>query len=114
MAAGAAKESVKVAQQATTVMMRRAFPPQMVAWAARLVAAMVAAVPPVLPLAWGPMATTAWVALLAAVVAAVARHAEPDSAELVGLAPEAAFDGFPAELPLHNRATIEEALRQTS
>jgi glutamate formiminotransferase len=51
---------------------------------------------------------------LAAVVAAVARHAEPDSAELVGLAPEAAFDGFPADLRLHNRATIEEALRQTS
>lgn len=34
------------------------------------------------------------------VVAAIARHAEPATAELVGLAPEAAFDGFPADLPL--------------
>ena len=34
------------------------------------------------------------------VVAAIARHAEPAAAELVGLAPEAAFDGFPADLPI--------------
>ncbi len=34
------------------------------------------------------------------VVAAIARHAEPATAELVGLAPEAAFDGFPANLPI--------------
>lgn len=34
------------------------------------------------------------------VVAAVARHAEPATAELIGLAPEAAFDGFPADLPI--------------
>lgn len=51
---------------------------------------------------------------LAAVVAAVGRHAEPDSAELVGLAPEAAFEGFPPDVRISNRATIEEALRQTS
>ncbi|HEY8625034.1 MAG TPA: hypothetical protein VIL82_03435 [Solirubrobacteraceae bacterium] len=51
---------------------------------------------------------------LAAVVAAVARHAEPESAELVGLAPEAAFDAFPPHVRISNRATIEEALRQTS
>ena len=47
---------------------------------------------------------------LAQVVAAVARHARVAEAELVGLAPRAAFDGFPADLPCRNRATIEEAL----
>jgi glutamate formiminotransferase len=51
---------------------------------------------------------------LAALVAAVGRHAEPDSAELVGLAPAAAFEGFPPDVRISNRATIEEALRQTS
>ncbi len=49
---------------------------------------------------------------LAAVVAAVARHAQPAGAELVGLAPRAAFDGFPHDLPLHGYATIEDALAQ--
>ncbi len=34
------------------------------------------------------------------VVAAIARHAEPAAAELVGLAPEAAFAGFPSDLPI--------------
>ena len=34
------------------------------------------------------------------VVQAIARHAEPAAAELVGLAPEAAFEGFPADLPI--------------
>jgi glutamate formiminotransferase len=34
------------------------------------------------------------------VVAAIARHAEPAAAELVGLAPEQAFDGFPPDLPM--------------
>jgi len=34
------------------------------------------------------------------VVAAIARHAEPAAAELVGLAPEHAFDGFPTDLPI--------------
>ncbi len=47
---------------------------------------------------------------LAAVVAAVARHAPPAGAELVGLAPRAAFAGFPADIPLEGYATIEEAL----
>jgi glutamate formiminotransferase / 5-formyltetrahydrofolate cyclo-ligase len=47
---------------------------------------------------------------LAAVVAAVARHADPVAAELVGLAPEAALRGFPADLPLRGRATIDETL----
>jgi glutamate formiminotransferase/glutamate formiminotransferase/formiminotetrahydrofolate cyclodeaminase len=34
------------------------------------------------------------------VVEAIARHAEPATAELVGLAPEGAFAGFPADLPI--------------
>ncbi len=51
---------------------------------------------------------------LAAVVAAVARHHEPAGAELVGLAPRAAFEGFPGELPLRGFATIEDALARGS
>jgi glutamate formiminotransferase/glutamate formiminotransferase/formiminotetrahydrofolate cyclodeaminase len=47
---------------------------------------------------------------LAAVVAAIARHARIAEAELVGLAPAAAFDGFPADLAVRNRRTIEEAV----
>jgi glutamate formiminotransferase / 5-formyltetrahydrofolate cyclo-ligase len=51
---------------------------------------------------------------LAAVIEAVARHAQPASAELVGLAPRAAFEGFPAGLPLPGfdpaRHVIENAL----
>jgi glutamate formiminotransferase/glutamate formiminotransferase/formiminotetrahydrofolate cyclodeaminase len=39
---------------------------------------------------------------LAAVVAAVARHAEIAAAELVGLAPRAALDGFPASVPIRD------------
>ena len=34
------------------------------------------------------------------VVEAIARHAEPATAELVGLAPEQAFDRFPPDLPI--------------
>ena len=34
------------------------------------------------------------------VVAAIARHAEPATAELIGLAPEAAFENFPSDLPI--------------
>jgi hypothetical protein len=37
---------------------------------------------------------------LSAVVASVRRHAEVASAELVGLAPRAALEGFPADVPL--------------
>jgi glutamate formiminotransferase / 5-formyltetrahydrofolate cyclo-ligase len=44
------------------------------------------------------------------VVAAIARHAEPIGAELVAPAPEAAFAGFPDDLPVANRLTIEQAL----
>ena len=47
---------------------------------------------------------------LVAVVEAVARHAAPLRAELVGLAPSAAFDGFPDDLAVLNRRTVEDAL----
>jgi glutamate formiminotransferase len=49
---------------------------------------------------------------LAAVVAAVARHAPVAACELVGLAPEAAFDGFPEAVPVKRRRTLEDALGQ--
>jgi glutamate formiminotransferase len=49
---------------------------------------------------------------LAEVVAAIARHAEPGRAELVGLAPSAAFEGFPADLPVANLRLIEAALAE--
>jgi glutamate formiminotransferase/glutamate formiminotransferase/formiminotetrahydrofolate cyclodeaminase len=48
---------------------------------------------------------------LATVVAAVARHAEVAGCELVGLAPAAAFDGFPEGVAVRNRRTVEQALR---
>ena len=47
---------------------------------------------------------------LRAVVEAIAKHAEPARAELVGLAPRAALKGFPANVPLRGYATIEDAL----
>jgi glutamate formiminotransferase / 5-formyltetrahydrofolate cyclo-ligase len=47
---------------------------------------------------------------LARIVESVARHAEVSGAELVGLAPQAAFAGFPAEIAVRNKRTIEEAL----
>jgi len=53
---------------------------------------------------------------LAAVVAASRAHARLREAELVGLAPAAAFDGFPKDLPLRgfepDRHIIEYALKQ--
>jgi glutamate formiminotransferase / 5-formyltetrahydrofolate cyclo-ligase len=45
------------------------------------------------------------------IVAAVARRAPIAEAELVGLAPRAAFDGFPADVPVRNARTIEDALQ---
>jgi glutamate formiminotransferase/glutamate formiminotransferase/formiminotetrahydrofolate cyclodeaminase len=45
------------------------------------------------------------------VVSAVARRAEVAATELVGLAPKAAFDGFPTGVPLRNERTIEDALQ---
>ncbi len=44
------------------------------------------------------------------VVTAVARQARPTQAELVGLAPRAAFEGFPADLPVRGKRLIEDAL----
>ncbi len=51
---------------------------------------------------------------LARLVGAIARHAEPSRAELVGLAPRAAFEGFPEDLTVANRRTVEEALARPS
>jgi glutamate formiminotransferase / 5-formyltetrahydrofolate cyclo-ligase len=48
---------------------------------------------------------------LAAVVAAIARHATPVRAEIVGVPPRAAFDGFPTDLPVANRRYLEDAMR---
>lgn len=52
---------------------------------------------------------------LAQLVAAVRRMAPVTEAELVGLAPRAALDGFPGDVPLRasHPCTIEDALRST-
>ncbi|MEA2182271.1 MAG: glutamate formiminotransferase / 5-formyltetrahydrofolate cyclo-ligase [Solirubrobacteraceae bacterium] len=47
---------------------------------------------------------------LARVVAAVARHLPVAGCELVGLAPAVAFDGFPSDVHVRNRRTVEDAL----
>ncbi len=44
------------------------------------------------------------------VVEAIARHAVPARAELVGLVPAAALEGFPSGLRLDNRRVLERAL----
>lgn len=49
---------------------------------------------------------------LATVVGAVASHAPVAGAELVGLAPRAAFDGFPEAVPLRGYATVEDSLQR--
>jgi glutamate formiminotransferase/glutamate formiminotransferase/formiminotetrahydrofolate cyclodeaminase len=51
---------------------------------------------------------------LATLVAAVARHAPVAACELVGLAPRAAFDGFPDDVEVRGRRTVEEALQALS
>jgi glutamate formiminotransferase len=51
---------------------------------------------------------------LAQVVSAIARHAEPGEAELVGLAPRAALEGFPEHIFLRGHATIEDRLASTA
>ena len=47
---------------------------------------------------------------LARLIEAVARHADIAGCELVGLAPAAAFDGFPDDIAVRNRRTVEDAL----
>jgi glutamate formiminotransferase len=47
---------------------------------------------------------------LAEIVARIRRRAPVAEAELVGLAPAAALEDFPEDLPLRNRRTIEDAL----
>ncbi|HEV7751634.1 MAG TPA: hypothetical protein VGO71_08825 [Baekduia sp.] len=51
---------------------------------------------------------------LARLVAAVARHATVAGCEVVGLPPAAAFEGFPADVPIRGRRTVEEALQELS
>jgi glutamate formiminotransferase len=48
----------------------------------------------------------------AGVVAAVQAHARVTGAELVALAPEAAFARFPRDVPVRGLRTIEDALRR--
>lgn len=47
---------------------------------------------------------------LAELLAAVQRHAQVRRCELVGLLPQAALDGFPADMEIDGLATIEDAL----
>jgi glutamate formiminotransferase / 5-formyltetrahydrofolate cyclo-ligase len=48
---------------------------------------------------------------LARAVAAVRRHAAVAEAELVGLAPAEAFEGFPDDVPVRGRATVEDRVQ---
>lgn len=45
-----------------------------------------------------------------AVLAAIARHARPLRAEVVGLPPRAAFEGFPEDVPVRHRRHLEDAV----
>jgi glutamate formiminotransferase / 5-formyltetrahydrofolate cyclo-ligase len=47
---------------------------------------------------------------LAAVVEAIVRHAPVGGAEVVGVPPRAAYEGWPADVPLRNRRVLEELL----
>jgi glutamate formiminotransferase len=51
---------------------------------------------------------------LATLIAAIRRHATPVRAEVVGVPPRAAFDGFPDDLPVANRRYLEDALRSVA
>ena len=51
---------------------------------------------------------------LARVVQAVGRHCAVRAAELVGLAPAAAFEGFPTDVPVRNKRLIEDTLAKCS
>jgi len=53
------------------------------------------------------------VVTLAEVVDSIGRHAQIGEAELVGLAPAAAFAGFPANIYVPNLATFEDALARS-
>jgi glutamate formiminotransferase / 5-formyltetrahydrofolate cyclo-ligase len=48
------------------------------------------------------------------ILQAIARHAVPARAEVVGLLPERALEGFPEDVPLSCAGTIEEALTAAS
>jgi len=48
---------------------------------------------------------------LASLIAAIAKHATPLRAEVVGVPPRAAFEGFPDDLPVANRRSLEDALK---
>lgn len=48
---------------------------------------------------------------LATLVRAIAKHATPVRAEVVGVPPRAAFDGFPDDVPVRNRRYLEDALQ---
>ena len=47
---------------------------------------------------------------LAEVVAAIAAHAQIKEAELVGLAPKAAFHNFPSDIAVRNKRILEDLL----
>jgi glutamate formiminotransferase len=47
---------------------------------------------------------------LATVIEVIAQHAPPARAQVVGLLPERALDGFPDTVPLEHAGTIEQAL----
>jgi glutamate formiminotransferase / 5-formyltetrahydrofolate cyclo-ligase len=49
---------------------------------------------------------------LARLLEAVSQYARVTGGEVVGLPPRAAFDGWPAEVPLRNRRTLEETLEE--
>ena len=51
---------------------------------------------------------------LARLLDTVVRHAEVAEAELVGLAPDAAFAGWPDKVPIRNRRTIEDAVGEAA
>ena len=48
--------------------------------------------------------------ILARVLEAISGHAPVAECELVGLAPAAAFDGWPDDMPVRNRRTVDDAL----
>jgi glutamate formiminotransferase / 5-formyltetrahydrofolate cyclo-ligase len=49
---------------------------------------------------------------LARLLETVSQFARVTAGEVVGLPPRAAFDGWPDDVPLHNRRTLEEALAE--